>query len=58
MRRTSSAGSFSHRQRNTTFAIRNLYIQTKISCKINKPKSVIRISLCRKAARNPLFYPK
>lgn len=26
----------SHRQRNTTFAIRNLYIQTKISCKINK----------------------
>lgn len=22
------------------------------------PKSVIRISLCRKAARNPLFYPK
>lgn len=23
-----------------------------------KPKSVIRISLCRKAARNPLFCPK
>ena len=23
-----------------------------------KPKSVIRISLCRKVARNPLFYPK
>ena len=28
-----------------------------IHCSI-KPKSVIRISLCRKAARNPLFCPK
>lgn len=25
---------------------------------LDKPKSVIRISLCRKAARNPLFCPK
>ena len=53
----SSTNAWSQAQRAMTIGELFSLVETGSNSLQVKPKSVIRISLCRKAARNPLFCP-